>query len=73
MHGGCSAGWAWGFVGSVLAPWVVVLGVLLEVSSSLVAVACALPGVVPACCVCLVRRCGCQEPVPWVWAVRGVA
>ena len=44
--------------GSVLAPRVVVPGVLLEVPSSLVAVTCALLGVVPTCCVCPVRRCG---------------
>ena len=54
--GRCSAGSL--FWGSVLAPRVVVPGVLLEVPSSLVAVACALPGVVLACCAYPVRRCG---------------
>ena len=44
--------------GSVLVPCVVVPGMLLGVPSSLVVVTCALPGVVPACCVCPVRRCG---------------
>ena len=36
----------------------VVPGMLLGVPSLLVVVTCALPGVVPACCVCPVRRCG---------------
>ena len=39
-------------------PWVVVPGMLLGVPSSLVAATRALPGVVPACCVYLVRCCG---------------
>ena len=42
----------------MLAPFVVVPGMLLGVSSSLVVVICALPGVVPAFCVYPVRRCG---------------
>ena len=53
VHGGVPF-----FSGSVLAPWLVVPGVLLGVPSSLVAVTCALPGVVPARCVYPVRRCG---------------
>ena len=36
------------FFSSVLAPWVVVPGMLLGVSSCLFAVACALPGIFPA-------------------------
>ena len=44
--------------GSVLAPCVVVPRMLLGLPSSLVVVSCALPGVVLACCVCSVRRCG---------------
>ena len=67
------------FWDSELFPWVVIPGVLLGVPSCLVAVTCALPGVVPACCV-LSTRCAAvarrgllSAPVPGVWAVRGVA
>ena len=48
--------------GSVLVPCVVVPGMLLGVPSSLVVVTCVLPGVVPAHCVCPLRRCGAGDP-----------
>ena len=66
--GGCSAGGhrlsLLGFY-SMLAPCVVVPGMLLGLPSSLVVVMCALPGVVPACCVCPMRRCGAPGFVVW--------